>query len=68
MFLSRCIKALLQKDPSVSCVCVLAGETPYHTGTEGYTGEPPPSEKIREGGIGSDCCGVGNSAWVTTRI
>ena len=34
IFLSRCIKAMLQKDLSVSCVCVLAGETPYHiTGT-----------------------------------
>ena len=30
IFLSRCIKAMLQKDLSVSCVCVLAGETPYH--------------------------------------
>ena len=28
---------MLQKDPCVSCVCVcvLAGETPYHTGTYG---------------------------------
>ena len=36
IFLSRCIKAMLQKNPCVSCVCVLAGETPYHiTGTSG---------------------------------
>ena len=37
IFLSRWIKAMLQKDPCVSCVCVcvLAGETPYHTGTYG---------------------------------
>ena len=33
IFLSRCIKAMLQKDPSVSCVYVLDGETPYLTGT-----------------------------------
>ena len=33
IFLSRCIKAMLQKDLSVSCVCVLAGKTPYHTDT-----------------------------------
>ena len=30
IFLSRCIKAMLQKDLSVPCVCVLDGETPYH--------------------------------------
>jgi hypothetical protein len=29
IFLLRCIKAMLQKNPCVSCVCVLAGETPY---------------------------------------
>jgi hypothetical protein len=35
IFLSRCIKAMLQKNSCVSCVCVLAGETPYHiTDTE----------------------------------
>jgi hypothetical protein len=38
IFLSRCIKAMLQKNPCVSCVCVLAGETPYHiTGTKNKT-------------------------------
>jgi ribonuclease HI len=30
IFLSRYIKAMLQKNPCVSCVCVLASETPYH--------------------------------------
>ena len=35
IFLSRCIKAMLQKNPCVPCVCVLAGETPYHIGTSG---------------------------------
>lgn len=33
IFLSRCIKAMLQKNPCVSCVCVLAGKTPYNIGT-----------------------------------
>ena len=30
IFLSRRIKAMLQKNLCVSCVCVLDGETPYH--------------------------------------
>jgi hypothetical protein len=33
IFLSRWIKAMLQKDLSVSCVCVLSGETYHHRHT-----------------------------------
>ena len=33
IYLLRCIKALLQKDPSLSCVCVLAGEIQRHRDT-----------------------------------
>jgi hypothetical protein len=33
IFLSNCIKAMLQKNLCVSCVCVFAGETPDQIGT-----------------------------------
>jgi hypothetical protein len=40
IFLLRWIKAMLQKNPCVSCVCVLAGKTPYYiTGTPNQKGE-----------------------------